>query len=409
MKSTFYKNFFILFSGTTLSQIIPFAAAFVIARIYTNEEFGFYGLFITIAGILSVFATLKYEVALLLADSEEKALHIMQTVFLIATLVSISLLVVIGIMFLLDMVSKAYFLLPLSVFAIAIYTSIDRYYNRFSHYKSMSILRINKSTGESVYNVLGTLSWFRPFNLILGFTGGYLLGIGYFLILKFQFCKLVVTSFSLRNVQSIMKEYKDFALYSFPLTLLNTVSTSIPVLLIPYYFDEASLGLYIFGFKYVQAPLSLISGSIYSVFGQELKDCMTDRAARIQIFNSLTKKLILLASLMVPFLVFAPFFFTFFFGENWTTSGKYIQILTLWIAVNFVMSALANIPVLFQKQRQALILEIVYSFAKLLPFVVFAGFFKYNLNEVLIIYVILTTFVLFYSFYWNRKLIYDNQ
>ncbi|MFN9320911.1 MAG: hypothetical protein ACK58Q_10030, partial [Chitinophagales bacterium] len=80
-----------------------------------------------------------------------------------------------------------------------------------------------------------------------------------------------------------------------------------------------------------------------------------------------------------------------------------------WIVVNFVMSALANIPVLFQKQRQALILEIVYSFAKLLPFVIFAGFFKYNLNEVLIIYAILTTFVLFYSFYWNRKLIYGNQ
>jgi O-antigen/teichoic acid export membrane protein len=409
MKSTFYKNFLILFSGTTLSQIIPFAAAFFIARIYTNEEFGFYGLFITLAGILSVVATLKYEVALLVADSEDKALHIMQTVLLLATIVALLLFVGIGILFLLDMVSIAYFLLPFSVFAIAINTSIDRYYNRFSHYKSMSILRINKSTGESIYNILGSLSWLRPLNLIIGFTGGYLLGIGYFLFSQFQFCKLVLTSFSLRNVQSIIKEYKDFALYSFPLALLNTVSTSIPVLLIPYYYDESSLGLFIFGSKYVQAPLSLISGSIYSVFGQELKDCMADRAARIQIFNSLTKKLVLLAILMTPFLAFAPFFFTFFFGENWTTSGKYIQILTLWIVVNFVMSALANIPVLFQKQRQALILEIVYSFAKLLPFVIFAGFFKYNLNEVLIIYAILTTFVLFYSFYWNRKLIYGNQ
>ena len=116
VKSSFYKNFLILFSGTTLSQIIPIAAAFFIARIYTNEEFGFYGLFITLAGILSVFATLKYEVALLVADSEDKALQILQTVLLLATIVALLLFVGIGILFLFDIVSKAYFLLPFSAF-----------------------------------------------------------------------------------------------------------------------------------------------------------------------------------------------------------------------------------------------------------------------------------------------------
>lgn len=409
MKASFYKNFLILFSGTTISQIIPFAAAFVISRIYTNEEFGFYGLFITIAGILAVFGTLKYEVALLISDTEEKSLHIMQAVLLIATTFTFLLFVSIAILIYMGLLTLPYFMLPLAVFAVAMYTSIDRFYNRYSHYKSMSFLRISKSTSESIYNVLGSLSLFRPFNLIIGFSGGYLLGIVFFSISQYHFVKKIIIGFSIYNVKKVMKEYKDFAVYSFPHTLLNTVSTSIPILLIPYYFDKTTLGLYMFGFKYIQAPLSLISGSIYNVFGQELKDCMTERTARIHAFSSLTKKLMILVILMVPFLLTAPFFFTLFFGENWTVSGKYIQILTPWIIANFVLSAISNIPILFEKQRQALILEIVYSIVKLLPFVLFAGVFGFDINEVLIVYVIFTTFVLVYGFYWNRKLIYGNH
>jgi O-antigen/teichoic acid export membrane protein len=406
MNSTFYKNFIILFSGTTLSQIIPFAAAFIISRVYTNEEFGFYGYYITIAGILSVFATLKYEVALIVSDSEEKALRIMQTVLFIAIVFTLILFICVGFLYLFYKISFIYFLLPFSVFAIALYTSIDRYYNRFSHYKSMSILRMTKSGGEAIYNVLGSLHWLRPFNLILGFTGGYALGVIYFIITQIKLCRKILSSFSLRNIRVTLLEYKDFAMFSFPHTLLNTVSTSIPVLLIPYYFDNTILGLYMFGFKYVQAPLSLISGSVYNVFGQELKDCMNSREARIKIFNSLIKKLFFLALLMIPFLICAPFFFRLFFGENWTNAGKYIQILTPWIVLNFILSTLANVPVLFQMQRKALFLELIYSIVKLIPFIIFAGVFNFSMNEVLVVYVILTTFVLSYCLYWNRKLIY---
>jgi len=409
MKSAFSKNFLVLLSGTAISQIIPFAAAFVISRIYTNEEFGFYGLFITIAGILSALASLKYESALFLSDTESHAIQIIQTVMFIAFVIVLFLfgVILLGICFF--NLSAIYALLPISVLAITLYNTIDRYYNRFSQYKSMSAIRVYKSTSESAYNLLGIFEWLRSFNLVLGFVIGYAAGVIFFFISRFKLCCKIFSTFSFENVKQILKEYKNFAFYSFPHTMLNSISTSIPVLLIPIFYNDSILGLYMFGFKYVQAPLSLISGSICNVFGQELKDCFEDKNKRIQLFWGLTKKLLFIGIGMFPLLLLAPYFFEFCFGRAWILSGKYIQLLSFWIVMNFIISSLSIIPVLFQKQRQSLILEIVYSIVKVIPFIIFAGICHLTINHVLIVYMILTSFVLIYSFYWNKKLIYGPQ
>ena len=67
------KNIFILFTGSTLAQLIPIAIAPILTRLYSPEEFGLLAIFISLAAIFSPIASLRYELSILLPKSNSDA------------------------------------------------------------------------------------------------------------------------------------------------------------------------------------------------------------------------------------------------------------------------------------------------------------------------------------------------
>jgi hypothetical protein len=108
-------------------------------------------------------------------------------------------------------------------------------------------------------------------------------------------------------------------------------------------------------------------------------------------------------------LILSPFIFKYIFGFQWMEAGKYIVIISILIVLGFILSSLAYVPILFHKQRKALIIEVFYFFAKLLPFLFVAGYLKADFRTTLVIYTILSSLVLLYTFNWYRKLIYNQK
>ena len=75
-----------LASGSVLAQIIGLLATPVLSRYYFPEDFGLLGSILTLAGIISVILSLKYELAVVLTEKREET----------NSVVGLSLLIMIG-------------------------------------------------------------------------------------------------------------------------------------------------------------------------------------------------------------------------------------------------------------------------------------------------------------------------
>ena len=101
-KSEFARNVLTLMTGTTIAQAIPIAISPILTRIYTPEDFGIFALYMSMASILSVVATGRYELAIMLPKKDEDAINIVALSLIISFLVSfIALLIVFFLMMLL--------------------------------------------------------------------------------------------------------------------------------------------------------------------------------------------------------------------------------------------------------------------------------------------------------------------
>ncbi len=118
------------------------------------------------------------------------------------------------------------------------------------------------------------------------------------------------------------------------------------------------------------------------------------------IFKVMLKNLLKISLLMIPFFLFADDIFSFIFGIEWLEAGNYIQIMSIILIGTFILSPFSMIPHIYKKKKKAFIIEIIATFAKILPFVIGGYFFNLNIKEVLYLYVLLYSLVLFYGLIW---------
>jgi len=73
-QSGFLRGVAAIAGGTALAQVFNFLLLPVLARLYTPEAMGLWGIFISFVTVAAVLTTLRYEIAIVTAGSEEDAL-----------------------------------------------------------------------------------------------------------------------------------------------------------------------------------------------------------------------------------------------------------------------------------------------------------------------------------------------
>src|SRR4051812_48543692 len=75
-REDFNRNVLTLMTGTGVAQIIPLAVTPILARIYSPAQFGVFSLFVAVVSSLSVVATGRYELAIMLPRKDVNAVNI---------------------------------------------------------------------------------------------------------------------------------------------------------------------------------------------------------------------------------------------------------------------------------------------------------------------------------------------
>lgn len=133
------------------------------------------------------------------------------------------------------------------------------------------------------------------------------------------------------NLFSLAKKYKDFPIYRAPETLLNTISTNLPTLMLTTFFGPASAGFYNLGKSVLGIPTQLIGKSVADVFYQRVSEAANNN----EMLTPLIKKATFLLAIVgiFPFgivIFFGPVLFSFVFGDEWEMSGHYARWIALW-------------------------------------------------------------------------------
>ena len=371
--SKFVKQVLILASGTALAQLISVGVTPLLTRLYTPAEFGIFAVFSAGMAILGVFATGRYEYAILAEKSDDDAWSVFCAVFLLSVISSLCVVllsfigrewleVVLDIKVSLAMVCRA----GLSIFFGGLYQASYYWLNRQQHYHILTKSRI---AGAIVLALVSSSLGFLGFGAE-GLIAGMVLGQGVSLLSIYIYNRAFSNSVKWTGWKKVIdsaKHHSDYPRFLIPSSILDRFSSQSHILLLSYFFGVSvagALGLYQ---RVVGLPVRLIGKSIADVFKQHASVDLNNKGECLQLFYSTAIKLFLLG--IVPFvllLTVAPIMFEIFFGSEWRIAGQYAQTLSWMFFFGFVVSPLSSLFFIAQKQKFDLIMQI-YLLASTLP------------------------------------------
>jgi O-antigen/teichoic acid export membrane protein len=248
-KSAFIRNVLTLMTGTTIAQAIPIAISPILTRIYTPEDFGIFALYMSIASLVAVLATGRYELAIMLPKKNEDAVNIIALSVIITFLVSIiSLLIVFvfntQITALLGNteVSAWLYFIPITVFTTGIYQSFNYWSNRKKQYKRLAVSRVIKSGSTAGTNLGMGFGGFGSSGLILGSIFGQ--GMATLILVKMVWGEdsKLIGYVSKLKMFALLKKHKKLPFLNLPNALIDGVRLSGINILISKFFATATLG-----------------------------------------------------------------------------------------------------------------------------------------------------------------------
>ena len=358
-KSEFGRNVLTLMTGTTIAQAIPIAISPILTRIYTPEDFGLFAFYASIASIISVVATGRYELAIMLPKKDDDAINIVVLSILISFLVSLLSLIIVlvfntQITNLLgnpEIANWLYFI-PLTVLFTGIYQSFNYWSNRKKQYKRLAANRVLQSTATAGTNLGIGFGGFGSSGLILGNVLGQ--GIATAILSKkiWKEDKNRFDKIKRLKIFIMARRYVKFPKIDILASFAHVSSHQITHILFNAMYNSTIAGYYYLTLRILGLPIAFISSAIADVFRQTATLEYQLYGNAKQIYISTFKKLFILS--FIPFLLlyfFAVDLFMFVFDDAWKVAGEYTQILTPMLFLNFISSPLSFMLYIGEKQQ----------------------------------------------------------
>lgn len=402
-----FKNVFILFSGSSIAQIIPLLATIVLTRIFTKDQFGIFFIYSSLGMVLSMVISLKLELAIVLPKKREDSSILFITSLIITLTLSIVILFFIITFFnpitsLLGekSIGNLLYILPLSLLSLGIISNCNYWFNSNDQYKNISIAKIVKSTTSSISQIL--LGIFIIFNngLVFGLIIGHFFSAFYSLFKSFKNQLLNFREFTLKRAFELVTKYKSIPIFNTSIAVSNTLSNHLPIFLLTFYYGLEMTAFYGLANRIIATPMGLIGQSVGQVFYKNIAEKYNQG---INLRKTVVKTYIKLAKYaIIPFLLFfiiAPYFFSLVFGSEWRMAGNFSQILIPWLFLMFLNSPISYIFTVLNKQKQFLIYDILLLITRFLALYIGHEFFNnvwFSIFLYSLVGVIFNLFLLFY-------------
>lgn len=365
--SELVRNSAKLLTANVVAQAIGLLVYPILTRLYTPEDFGLLNLFLSIGGVLVLLATAEYQYAIVLPKKDEDArglVHICGFLLLITTgivLLSVPFSKPIAHLFNTPELANWYWLMPLFVLAMGLWNILNYWYIRRKQFGSISRYQISQSVLSAISKSgIGYIGYTHWGLIVCSVFAPFLSLIANVLFNKKQVLSLWVrTDSDERN--RLMREYKNFPLYTLQRSFVNNLSSNLPSLLLTPFFGLGCLGYFGMACTIALRPITIVTGTLYQILYERVARLVRDR---VSIYKIICKTYLPLIGIVIPCMMvlwFAmPTLVHCFLGADWIETARYIRYMLPWFTCIFIVAPLAFISDIFGKQRFFLIIECVY-------------------------------------------------
>jgi len=370
--SEYFKSLSVLLSGTVIAQIIGYALAPLLTRLYSTAEMGELALYMRITGFIAAIATLRYESALPIPKYDGHSYLLYRISLLLSFVVlGISSLILISLIVTDITPGFSWYYLVLIILGSAAIVVINIGTNWSIRTGSFSLISRQKISNSLFSNFLkwgfAYLSW-GYFGLILATFIGYFISSFEFVFnyrgLKKKFSKLK----SRKKTWVLLKDHREFPLLNLPHILVDHGRDMLIATLILAYFSESVYGSFSHSYAMLRIPSMLIGVSLSQVFYNQAIKLYNNNQRMLPLLKK-TIVMLLVISIM-PFTILYLFgepIFAWIFGVNWAEAGSYSETMSFWLMVSFIVSPISALPMILKKQKIALIFGIISALIQVLP------------------------------------------
>ncbi|MBO4806279.1 MAG: oligosaccharide flippase family protein [Paludibacteraceae bacterium] len=369
IKSQAFKNVGKLLLGNTTATAIGFLVYPLLTRLYTSEDFGVYGIFTSICGVLTLLANAEYHNAIILPKEEKDSVacfHLSS----ISTII-ICLIAFLGsvILFLfpeseLNKIGDTILLIAPYVLICALWNSLNAWYTKISKFNKIATYQMTQAVSLASFKAL--------FGLIKSMFNGMaiatFIGQASALLLNLFSSKKqnkVLLEIDLERCKACARRYAKFPALTLPRSLVNYISGNLPFFLLPYFFTNDNIGYLNLALVLAFKPINILSGSLYQVFFQKSAQCVNESQPLMPFFKKFSLSTLSAIPILTLIYFITPTLVQVILGEGWEPTAVIVRMMLPWLAASLFVAPICYFTDLFLRQRIGLLLETLHFFARL--------------------------------------------
>lgn len=347
--------------GTAVAQGILVLTSPLLTRLYTPADFGIIGAYTSLIGIMATQAALRMENAIPLPDSDEDAAHMLAgalitcflNTFITGTAVMLLRHKVAG-WFHAPALAGYLWLLPLSAFGAGVNQILTTWSIRQRAYKHIARTKVTQAFSQVLVQVVWGLTLKGPLGLLLGDAFGRTNGSGTLARLAWKDHAATFKKVRLRPIWTQIKRYRHFPMISSWSSLVNTLGSNLPVLMLTTFYGPEPTGYFNLAIRLSALPITVIANAVAQVYFAESARLRRENPEGMMVlFKGTVRKMLMLGLPVVLMVAVASrFVFPRIFGAQWLSSAYYFQAIALMNLAQFAASCTG--PVLDVVERQDL-------------------------------------------------------
>ena len=367
MLNDFLKNTIKIMSSSSLAQLTVICITPLLTQFFSPEEFGIYAFYISVCTIFGSIANGKFDIAIMLPKKNIDSVNIFILSILISFTFSILILIVLylfkNLIFRNEYVVfvKLYYVFPITIFFIALNSSILSFFNRQTAYNEIAKNNVIKSTTNSFSSLFLGIK-----KIATGMIIGNLISLTVTLLVNFTYIKNKINKKDIKRTLIISNfiKYIDFIRFSTISNFFNSVSSFGITTIIILFFGPKVAGLYFLAEKIFAVPISILTSSISQVYFEKASRLFyTDKFELLQLTLKIQKNIFKILFPSLLFLCLLGEILLNILGEEWSKAGAILKFISVYILFKNIYSPISHIGDILNKQKQLLLFNFsIFSF-----------------------------------------------
>jgi O-antigen/teichoic acid export membrane protein len=342
LSSDYLRNISLVAGGGAFVQALSLCAAPFLTRLYAPADFGVFAVFVSLLLLCASAATLRFEIAIPLADTDGEAGELLALALALAALAASLVAAVLAILGP-ARIDATMWLLPFALAGLAAYNALSYWRMRQRSFEPIVRGRIAQGVGKTGLQLALGVAGAGALGLVAGETFGRLVGAGVLAARAIGDRTGALTAPRLARLRAVAGRHFHRARMATGSALLEVGALQAPPLLLAASFEPAVVGWYALAQQVLFLPIGLLAQSVAQAYiGRSPEAARAGKAALRRVFLRTAGGLLALgAPFAAVLMLWGPELFGLVFGARWAPAGEFAGLLAPGMLAMFAVAPLA--------------------------------------------------------------------